>query len=437
MMQKNSLLKAGSLLFMGLLLGRLLGLVREIAMAYSYGVSPAADIIIALVTLPDIVINIFVGNAAAAVFVPMIQNQSSTKKLKFFVRLSLVFFAVFSTIALVMFYRIDLLGRAILPSQNNSDVFLQQLRWTLLAIPFLALNSISRLFLQSENNFFLIGMENVIFNVFIISAIFVTKGGQSLYYITGAIILGSILRWLVQVAKVFKLYGTESQSESSELPIRVKDFYLFSQALSASLIVQLVPILGRSLSSYFEGDGGLAIFNYVYKFSEFAVVLSISIGSTVLFPKLSNLFTTDLKVFNSFVKNTQKKLILVFLPLSFLIPTLLILSIPYVSHFSFLQKFNIELFFTYLALCLAFLFVRALNEFYIIVFNAKRDVTTPVKTTFIAALIGLISIYFLTQTYGILGAFIGINMFYTTNLGFNYLFLFRFSRGSAQNSTPA
>ncbi len=409
---------------MGLFLGRILGIVRELTLAGHLGASSTADIAIALITLPDIIINIFIGNATAAVFIPKIQRKSNDVKFRYFLKLSSTFLISFSLLSLLLFLNIDLLANAILPAQQSSDIFVSQLKWTLFAIPFLALNSVSRLFLQNENKFGLIGLENVIFNVLIIFAIQFIAGPESMHYVTAAVISGSVLRWLVQALQIFKIYRQQNPLSSNDhLSLQRNDFYRFTQALSTGLIIQVIPIFARSMSSYFSGAGGLSIFNYVYKFTEFPLALGSSIIAAVVFPKLSKLYVENKDDYLRLNRKTHELILLATLPLCIIGPTLIIKTLPYFNQLKILDHLQIPTLAIACALTIAFLGIRALNEYYIVLMNSQNDVKTPLKSSFIAAPFGFVAIVSFSSSHGVIGAFLGLNIFYTLVLGFNIYFM--------------
>ena len=54
----------------GILLGRLAGFAREALIAKNFGVSSEADVVILLLTVPDILVNLLVGSALTAALIP-------------------------------------------------------------------------------------------------------------------------------------------------------------------------------------------------------------------------------------------------------------------------------------------------------------------------------------------------------------------------------
>jgi len=69
-------MSAGLLVSGGILLGRLTGFLREVAVASRFGVSRDADIILFSLTLPDFLINLLMGGALAAALIPEFKRST-------------------------------------------------------------------------------------------------------------------------------------------------------------------------------------------------------------------------------------------------------------------------------------------------------------------------------------------------------------------------
>ncbi len=416
--------RSGFFLFLGLLLGRILGLIRELVIAGGVGANTTADIVIALITLPDILINILLGNALAAVFVPVIKKLPRSQRLNYFYKLSgKVGFIILGLVAL-SWWKIDLLAHLILPSAATNADFQQQLMWIVGAVPLIALSAVSRVFLQVEGKFTLLGLENVIFNVILIFGILAFSQNLTFSLISFSVLLGSALRWALQAGQVWMIYQQDNKLQAPDVPwIHLKQYGL---AITTGVLIQLLPVYGRSITSFYVQDGALATYNYAYKFIELPMALGISVISTILFPKLSELAVSKKTIDHHFlIKESQQFIIALCLPASCLLPLGLYLlknlQIPLknISH----EILTLILGAVAIGFC-AFL-IRGLNELYVTILNSLDDVKSPLYSTVTASLLGGISISFLTSEYGIFGAFWGLNISYASNWILNIFFLKR------------
>lgn len=412
--------RSGVFLFLGLLLGRILGLAREFALVNHLGSGELADSIIALITLPDIAISILLGNSLAVVFIPKILSLQHEKRFGYFLKMSVVLGVISITLIGFCVLNITTVATLILPSGSQLGSFLPNLKWILLAIPILALNSVSRTFLQAENRFFLLGFENVIFNLVLILGITLFAQNKNLYIISLAVVSGTILRWLLQTYQLARIY--KITNDGFEQSISTTDFKRYNLAFCTGLLTQLLPVFGRSISSAYDQEGALAIFNYAFKFTEFPMALGISVISTMLFPKLTGIIANAKKDSNEFIQKCHKFILAFGIPLSIMTPFLLLFLSRYDAPFH-LDKESFEKILLCIGLGLGFFIFRGLNEFYVVVLNSLGDVRRPMISTTISSSVSLLLIFILTKHWGIVGAFWGLNGGYILTLFLNGMFL--------------
>ena len=75
----RALLAAGSLVTIGMLTGRLLGLLREMTLAAQFGTGPKADMAVALLLIPDVITTTFVGLVVGAALIPAFTERSAER----------------------------------------------------------------------------------------------------------------------------------------------------------------------------------------------------------------------------------------------------------------------------------------------------------------------------------------------------------------------
>jgi len=405
------MLLSGFFLFCGLLLGRGMGLVREFMLANYVGSGRTADIVIALITLPDIVINIMLGNSLAIVFIPAIKKLDQSERFGYFLKLSSIVALIFVSICLAIHLNLDSLYKLILPNEQSSADFARDLSMVIWAIPLLAMNSVSRIFLQAEGKVALLGLENVLFNFCLIIAIFSFADSHHLQLISYGIILGCLLRWLTQFFQILQVY--QLKTSGFKLPIHFSDLQKYNLAFMTGLLLQLLPVYGRTITSKFELDGALAIYNYAYKLIEFPMALGISIVSILLFPKLTEkVIQRDSQGHLALTQKSHSFILNLCLPAATLAPLLLFYATQQSFSFNQLSSENLKTIFMSVTVGLVFFPLRGLTELYMNIFNSLGDVKHPFYTHLFSILIGLVAVYFLTQNYGIYGSFWGLNICY-------------------------
>src|SRR4051812_21386288 len=103
-MNLKTLFTAGMLITVGMLTGRLLGLLREMLLAAQFGVGPQADIAIALLIIPDFITNALIGSAVSAALIPAFAARDHDKAVIVFLQAMLVSVMVFTLVALVVLF---------------------------------------------------------------------------------------------------------------------------------------------------------------------------------------------------------------------------------------------------------------------------------------------------------------------------------------------
>lgn len=335
--------------------------------------------------------------------------MESTLRFGYFIKLSQWLGIIFLLVSTITILNIESLGKIILPSAANSKDFIRELSWTVWAIPLLALNAVSRVFLQAENRFTLLGLENVLFNLCIILGIMLFAKNPSLHLITLAVLIGAGFRWALQFIQIWRLY--QRNLTGYQTAIQLSDLHRYNLALVTGLLLQLLPIYGRSIASAFEREGALAIYNYAYKFIEFPMALGISVISTLVFPKLAEIAVKGHgEEHSELIRKSQTLIISLCLPATILVPLLLLYLSEIPSSFKQIPPEDLSKIFIAIAIGFVVFLVRGLTELYTVILNSLGDVKHPMYATIASSTVGLVAIFFLTKYYGILGSFWGLNL---------------------------
>lgn len=400
-----------------------MGFARELILLKRFGTSLEADILIALITLPDIIVSLFVGNALPAVFLKRVQSFNNEQKLNFLIKLSFWFFLIFSILIFIAGFYLQKLGFLIFPSQSENVVFLNELGYVIWTIPFLALTSVTRLFLQAKNDFLLIGLENVIYNVCIIAALFFINSELDFRWISFSLIAGSLLRWLTQLFKLWfgSNWTLQQFTRPNSIGFSALDLKFYFIALSTGLLTLCMPYIARSFSSAVDGIGALSTFNYAYKFVELPIGLTLTVIGTILFPKLNHQLASDPEHFKTYVSKSHF-ILLLSLPLSLY----LFVGCYSLARFDFLSrldlKFDLSVILSLGAIGILALSIRSLNEFYVLILTANNYLDKTLRSSIIATTSSLFAIYFLTQSFGISGTFWGISLYFLILMICNLIF---------------
>lgn len=247
-MTLKKLLSASVLIAIGMMAGRVLGLLREMLVAAQYGTGSTADTAILLLILPDFVTSAFVGSAASAALVPAFAARTPEAARALYRQAMGVTLAAFAAIAAVIFAGAWL---------GNMAVPLPALAWTVLALPLSAATAILTAWLQYHSRFVIPAFATVIFNTAIILCLLAAPALQGL---AAGIAAAGLVRLAAHVAAAARLPKPAlDHSWQLDKPLRAT----YATAMGTGLLGLLPTYVPYG---YVAAMGaGVAVFNYALK----------------------------------------------------------------------------------------------------------------------------------------------------------------------------
>lgn len=282
-----SFLKASVIIGTLMLLGKLSGLGRELALAATSGASSESDIVIVLLTFPDLVISLFLSGALASVLVPNFKNLSQQAASTLAMRVSFMIFSYFTVITLVFFVFAEILIDVLAPGWDD---FVKQsailpFRTSLLVIPIVAVSGVLVALLNSNERFGYGAIGTLLFNIVIISSLLIVGSKGIIHSVLIGIIIGVLLRFSVQLLASMPFIKRPNLTLSFDYIILIKGF-LSSFIFFAS--ISLLPAIARAYASSIE-QGGLSLFNFTHKLLEVPIGIIMTAAVSVLLTRLSGL----------------------------------------------------------------------------------------------------------------------------------------------------
>ena len=288
-------LKAGALSLALLLASRVLGLVRESALAGAFGTSGLADVAVLMLTLPDWVAGVLASGALAYVLVPAwaVQSRAQVAATQRVVALRLLTGAALLAVLLALAREPALAWLAGgLPAQWR-PAGTTALLWSAIALPWALLAALWATRLQHEQDFTGMYAANLVVNGVLIAAIVLAAvvAPDSAIQWLGAGLLASMvarLAWLHWRIPAGASAPAAAPAPAAALP-RV-NLWLWA-ALSAGLPLAL-PFVARSVASQ-SGAGALATFNYAWKLVELPLLLAIQLVATLALPAIAKALAAE------------------------------------------------------------------------------------------------------------------------------------------------
>ncbi|OIR25615.1 murein biosynthesis integral membrane protein MurJ [Bathymodiolus thermophilus thioautotrophic gill symbiont] len=372
----KSILISSLILNLGLLLGRFSGFVRESIVATTYGATSEADIIVLMLTVPDLLVGILVGGAMGAVLIPEFNlNLNNAKKLLF--QVTVCFGIIFILISTLLHWQSYALVELLAPGFTKSQTLKASigLSWVVWLMPLTVLSGVITAYLHAQNKFFTVSLGTLIINSTIIAGLLLAYfGHDSVFLIAMFVLLGGALRLFSQLILV-GIRWSPIQSFDFILLNKGILFHYFQALLSGSILI-FIPVLARAFASY-TGEGSVAIINYSIKLIEFPLVAIITVLAVILFPKLSDGFINNKKLYRKLtVYGAQAILSISLLTMI----ALMLLSKHYVDavfNYGHMQTDDLLLIQRLITIGLLTLPLQGISFFFTIIFHSQKNTKTP------------------------------------------------------------
>jgi murein biosynthesis integral membrane protein MurJ len=378
---------------LGLLLGRLSGFVREALVAANFGVSFEADVVVLMLTVPDLMVSILMGGAMSAVLVPAF-SQSPEHARRLLYQVALLSGIFFSCISAVFIWQAQVLVSVLVPGFTSAQ--LQQaagaLDVVMWLIPLTVIASITTAFLHVQNKFIIASLGTLLVNSSIIVGLYlVVLGWVSMVILPIFVLLGGLIRLLSQVVSI----RVSFQPISHLRPLLLdKSFFVrYGQAMFSGSLLFVFPVMARAFAS-FEAAGSVAMLNYSMRLIELPMAVCISFLGVVLFPRLSQTYGSDPELHRSYIRyGVQATLVLAVIAAAMLI----LLSSEYaglVYGYGNMSTENVEQVARLISIGLLVLPLQGLSIYNTAVFYSRTDTRTPMIINAIGLLVFLILLKF-------------------------------------------
>lgn len=291
-------LKAGLLSLLLLLASRVLGVLRETALAAAFGSSGMADVAIVMLTLPDWLAGVLVSGALAYVLLPHWARESVAQQNATQNRVARYLLGGSILLAGAMVAAHASLGALLVPGVSASleGSVSQALVWSALALPAAMLAGLWATRLQHERDFLGLYSANLVVNGVLIAALvfWSTRGsatGDGAVPTLGVFLLVAVfIRLLWQAWRMRPLYHHgNSQISSSAAPGPLPGWRIWMWAALGAGLPLTLPFVARTFASG-TGEGALATFNYAWKLVELPLVLAIQLVASLAFPAIAHAY---------------------------------------------------------------------------------------------------------------------------------------------------
>ena len=287
-------LKAGLLSLLLLLASRVLGVLRETALAAAFGSSGMADVAIVMLTLPDWLAGVLVSGALAYVLLPQWAKESAAQQNATQNHVGRRLWWGSFVLAGLMCVAQGPVAALLVPGASAAlqGAARHAVVWSALALPAAMLAGLWATRLQHERDFVGLYSANLVVNGVLIAALLLLGfrgaepgAGQTLGVF---LLMAVVLRLLWQGWRMRHLrqnaLPVAPPSVAPPPPLPGWRIWMWA-ALGAGLPLTL-PFVARTFASG-AGEGALATFNYAWKLVELPLILAIQLVASLAFPAIA------------------------------------------------------------------------------------------------------------------------------------------------------
>jgi putative peptidoglycan lipid II flippase len=275
-MSLKKFLSAGALITIGMLAGRVLGLLRETLIAARFGAGSEADMAIALLIIPDFITSMLLGSAASATLVPAFVARSEEDAKALFWQALVSSLIAFTLIAALILSQGNAITSLMLGYTSASGALLL----ALLSLPLTAATSVVTAWLQYKGRISVPAFANAIFNTVILLFLWLAPAG--LIALGSGILLASLARLSAYFAAFHRSGGRFLPRFWQHWQLRKKLLSIYAVAAGSmmfSLLPQYMPYAIVAVAG-----SGVALFNYAFKLVLLPGILAQTIVQMVLLP---------------------------------------------------------------------------------------------------------------------------------------------------------
>lgn len=320
-MKSSKVIKSAIIVMIVTLISKVLGLGRDMLVAYNFGAGALNDAYNVAVTIPDTVFTL-IGLAISTTFIPMLSQVKVKEGKKSMFKFSNNIITILTIIAMVLFILGIIFTEDIVKifasgfDDERMKLAISLTRISLINILFLSVNACYTAMLQVCEDFIIPSILGLFFNLPIILYLMLFKNTNVLG-LTIANVIGNALRVIAQLPSLFK-HGYRIQPFINLKDKRVKRILiLVLPVIIGAGANSLNMIVDKKIASYL-GAGTISALDYAQKLIIFANTAITTSIVTVMYPLMANKINEDDK--EGFTKYLFKCIVMICV---FLIPIMM------------------------------------------------------------------------------------------------------------------
>ncbi len=405
----SSIFKASVIIGISFGINKLLGLVRQYAIARQFGFTPEIDAFNVANNMPDLIFSLFAGGALAMAFIPVfseyIDVQGRDHSWKLFSKIASLLFVFTAMSSLIVAIAAPVLVRSPIGVAPGFDLAQQALVVTLLRINLIAtlLFSLSGLVtasLQAHKHFLLPAVAPIFYNVGIIFGAIALAPSMGIYGLMYGVVLGALLHLIVQIPGLIRYrFHFAFSFDFSDVGVR-KILRLMGPRILTVLMIQITFLLRDNFASRLA-PGSVTALTYGYFIMQVPETLIGTSIAIALLPSLSTYISTNKHVkFAQALTTSIRVLIAASCIAMVLVYGSLATLISSVFHFSAANT-QVLIWTTYAFM--AGLTAHTLMEILVRAFYAKQQAVVPMYATLLRTVLFVAFSFLVYRQSGVVG----------------------------------
>ncbi len=402
------------------LMGSLLGILRNALLASRFGASGNLDIYYASFRFPDFIYNIFIMGAISAAFIPIFSeywNKNKKEAWQFSSSIIVIIGAFVGSLAL----GISIFTRPILRhflvgfSASQLEIAVVMTRIMMIQPVLMGISAVVGSVLKIFKLFLASALAPLLYNLGIIIGILFFVPVIGLKGLAYGVVLGALMHILIQLPALketgYRWYFRWSFFQ--EVKLGLQKMWVIAVPRALAIITFQVFLLGITSIATMLKSGSLAIFNFastIQNLPQTVFALSFAVAA---FPSLAELNAKKKNSnFNIVAKDNFLQILFFLIPISlwFIIfrEPIVRLLLGY-GKFDWTATVNTIKVFSILSLGMIF---QGANVFLLRIFFARKDSLRPFIASLVSYSLGLALCYYLARQGGLIGLTVGVTLTY-------------------------
>lgn len=275
------------------MVSRILGLIREIMMAYFFGSTGYTDAYFASTRIANLFTTLLGEGSLGTVFIPLYkqkQKEYGDEGAKnFLYSIIMLVFEFTLTIAFITCIFSKQILKYLIRFEDGSRMNMADSMLKIMAfyIIFISLSGIASSLLNSYSKFLISTSVAIVFNITLILGIYISGKTIGIYLMAYVFLLSGLLQLLIQLPEFFKIVGRIKFKIDLKDPFVKEFFIMMLPTLVGIFAYQINELIDTSFAALLT-EGTISAINYASRLYLLPIgVFAISL-SVVIFPELSD-----------------------------------------------------------------------------------------------------------------------------------------------------